>query len=75
MSMSLRHRDQTLRLDVHDLSEDMAGAVSRPRAHDAESGRGLLLVQEAADAFGIDHQDGAGKSVYAEWRTGEPDTR
>lgn len=58
-----------LRIEVHDL------AASWPRRRepgDAEtSGRGLLLVDQLADAWGVEPH-GAGKSVWCEFRDPAP---
>lgn len=59
-----------MRLEVH----DAAPAPSRPRAapaQDAESGRGLLIVDEVATASGVQDIGGDGKVAWAEFTADE----
>ncbi|MFD3519122.1 ATP-binding protein [Streptomyces sp. NPDC058653] len=58
--------DRRLRLEVHD--HDYGDAKLRPRGPgpDDESGRGLFLVEELAEAWGTDHSTlTGGKAVWA----------
>ena len=43
--------------------------VLRPAADDAESGRGLLIVDALADDEGVEQVAGDGKTVWASFRT------
>jgi anti-sigma regulatory factor (Ser/Thr protein kinase) len=58
-----------LLIEVSDTREERRppgpGAVPFPRA-DAESGRGLLLVEALADRWCVEERDGLGKTVRAE---------
>ena len=69
VSMSMRHRAQRLRLDVHDGDPRPVDDASVSHEADDEGGRGLSLVHALADEVGSEPQPGDGKSVYAEWRT------
>lgn len=55
-----------LRIEVHDAS------AQRPRRRagelDAGDGRGLLIVDAPADAWGVSDRVGVGKLVWAVWR-------
>ncbi|WLQ39377.1 ATP-binding protein [Streptomyces laculatispora] len=53
-----------LRIEVHDGSEDLPKEC-KPDV-DACEGRGLLLVDALADAWGIGDRDGPGKAVWAQ---------
>ncbi|MER5932977.1 ATP-binding protein [Streptomyces sp. NPDC002054] len=69
--VSLRLADSRLRVEVRD------GTARRPRpyvpiADDGTHGRGLMLVQALADAWGVDPADG-GKVVWFELDGGGPD--
>lgn len=66
--MLIRYWDHRLRLDVSDGDPQRVDAGLAPEAG-AESGRGLLLVEQLVDNFGSDMTPGAGKTVHAEWRT------
>ncbi|MDF9815861.1 ATP-binding protein [Streptomyces sp. SPB162] len=60
----------TLRVEVHDSGGgDVRAAASRPQAGDDEGGRGLLLVAELADAWGVGRRD-PGKVVWCAFATG-----
>ncbi|MFG2298660.1 ATP-binding protein [Streptomyces sp. NPDC048603] len=70
--VSLRFADTRLRVEVRD------GAARKPRpyvpiADDGTHGRGLMLVQALADAWGVDPVHG-GKVVWFELDPGEPGT-
>ncbi|WP_111489944.1 ATP-binding protein [Peterkaempfera bronchialis] len=55
--------DGALLVEVLDPSTDLPRAVaSRP---ENEHGRGLLLVEELADAWGVHEHEGVGKTVWA----------
>ena len=57
------YADGLLRVEVHD-SGDGLPHIAVPAD---ESGRGLLLVQALADAWGVDQRK-PGKVVWCEWR-------
>ncbi|MFF0460153.1 ATP-binding protein [Streptomyces mexicanus] len=58
----------TLRIEVTDTRGDRLPRV-RPAAGDAESGRGLLLVEALADRWGVVPGPSPRKTVWAEVRT------
>lgn len=61
--LTLTEHDHTIRLTVTD-----AGSSTSPRVRwdpCAENGRGLLLVQEIADAWGV-VDEGVGRTVWCE---------
>ncbi|MFJ2110515.1 ATP-binding protein [Streptomyces sp. NPDC087850] len=53
-----------LRIEVHDASAERP----RQRAHDPEAvdGRGLVIVDALADAWGVGERNGPGKVIWAE---------
>ncbi|MCW2714977.1 MAG: hypothetical protein JWN88_2024 [Frankiales bacterium] len=55
-----------VRIEVADTSHRMPVLQHGEVDADATSGRGLLLVQELADRWGVDQSDGLGKLVWAE---------
>ncbi|MGW2749154.1 ATP-binding protein [Streptomyces sp. NPDC001450] len=55
----------TLRIEVTDTRGDCLPHLERP-APDGESGRGLLLVSELADRWGVAHGPRPRKTVWAE---------
>jgi anti-sigma regulatory factor (Ser/Thr protein kinase) len=58
-----------VRVDVHDAHE-VEPCLDRPDvAPDAESGRGLLLVNAVADQVGVEQVPGDGKHVFASFDT------
>ncbi|MET9496346.1 ATP-binding protein [Streptomyces sp. NPDC006552] len=64
--------DRSLRLLVTDAGEPFAGAAPEAPAPDAESGRGLVLVEALADAWGSGPRPrGPGKTVWCELRLGQ----
>lgn len=59
--------DGTLRIEVTDARGDRLPAVPRPPVpDDAESGRGLLLVEALADRWGVEAGPVPRKTVWAE---------
>jgi PAS domain S-box-containing protein len=63
--LRVRVRDDVVRVEVVDAS--VQAPVMRARDTAAESGRGMLLVEELADAWGVDVlPDSAGKAVWFE---------
>jgi anti-sigma regulatory factor (Ser/Thr protein kinase) len=58
--------DHVLRVEVHDTGT----GVPRPRMPDdtSDTGRGLFLVEECADGWGVD-EAGQSKAVWAEFKT------
>lgn len=65
--MAWLDHDGWLRVEVHDSGEG-APRVGRPEA-EAESGRGLLLVETLADKWGVGERD-PGKVVWVEFAVG-----
>ncbi|MGW0141507.1 ATP-binding protein [Streptomyces calvus] len=65
----------TLRIEVTDTRADRLPHLAPPPAPDAESGRGLLLVEALADRWGVARGPYPRKTVWAELtvRTGEPE--
>lgn len=69
LTLSLRERAQTLRVDLADTRAEAwpATAPPAPAGPDAEAGRGLLLVDALATRWGVAARvDGPGKIVWAE---------
>ncbi|MFF8591427.1 ATP-binding protein [Streptomyces sp. NPDC015220] len=62
----------TLRIEVADTRGDHLPALQRP-ADDAESGRGLLLVDALADRWGVAEDRFPRKTVWAELRCSPPE--
>ena len=62
----LRRSDLSLRVEVHDASR--RPPLRRVHPVDADSGRGLRLVEELADGWGVDSTE-RGKAVWFEVRT------
>jgi len=61
--------DRTLRIEVTDARVDRLPPTPGDHElalHDAESGRGLLLVEALADRWGCDTPDAIAKTVWAE---------
>ena len=56
-----------VRVEVHDRSERLP--VPTPAPLDAESGRGLTIVERLADRWGTDRVPETGKSVWFELNT------
>ncbi|WP_078843911.1 ATP-binding protein [Streptomyces albus] len=69
--VKLAHDDTVLRLEVHD-SRSLRRDSHRPRVHDPDpadaSGRGLLLVQLLADAWGVESRQPFGKIVWSRFK-------
>lgn len=65
----------TLRIEVTDTRADRLPHLAPPPAPDAESGRGLLLVESLTDRWGVALGPYPRKTVWAELtvRTGEPE--
>jgi anti-sigma regulatory factor (Ser/Thr protein kinase) len=63
--LALHTRDNTLRIEVTDTRGD-ALPRRRPHTPDADSGRGLLLVEALADRWGTDLGPVPRKTVWAE---------
>ncbi|MBK5305608.1 MAG: ATP-binding protein [Frankiaceae bacterium] len=61
--MRLRKAGEGVRVDVHD--EEPAEPTLKEAGPDAESGRGLLLVNAVASESGVDQIEGDGKVVWA----------
>ncbi len=66
VELTLRRRERSVRLDVHD--DEPVEPDLHPDARagdDAESGRGIAIVQAVADDVGCEHVVDDGKIVYA----------
>lgn len=64
--------DGCLRLEVHDSRDRVEGCgprVCHPGEMDAR-GRGLLLVEAVADAWGVEDREPFGKVVWTRFKTG-----
>ncbi|MEV5309660.1 ATP-binding protein [Streptomyces sp. NPDC052610] len=66
--------DDTLRIEVTDTRADRLPRTA-PAALDAESGRGLLIVDALADRWGVTQGPPPRKTVWAEVTTGETGSR
>nr|WP_285515749.1 hypothetical protein [Streptomyces sp. NBRC 14336] len=64
---SARHirREAGVRVEVADGCAEVPCVEGR-LAVDSESGRGLVLLSEVADKWGVDRRSGGGKSVWFE---------
>ncbi|WP_314176266.1 ATP-binding protein [Streptomyces winkii] len=62
----------TLRIEVADARDGFAQAMPELAPEEAESGRGLLLVDAMATRWGIETRDPSGKTVWAELGLGGP---
>ena len=63
VELRLRRMGRGVRIDVHD--EASVDVRTPEQADDAESGRGLLLVDAVADESGVEQIEGDGKVVWA----------
>ena len=63
VDLRLRKTGSGVRVDVHD--EDAGAPTARTTSSEAESGRGLLLVDAVAAESGVEHIEGDGKVVWA----------
>jgi anti-sigma regulatory factor (Ser/Thr protein kinase) len=68
--VALSGRDDLLRVEVRDASR-LHPVVKSPSV-DSTSGRGLLLVNELADGWGVEPHSPDGKVVWAEFKTAAP---
>ncbi|QKW11040.1 ATP-binding protein [Streptomyces sp. NA04227] len=57
----------TLRVEVHDSGDGHPHIPAETAGSDEEKGRGLFLVRELADAWGVGERN-PGKVVWCEWR-------
>ncbi|MEC3995271.1 ATP-binding protein [Actinacidiphila sp. DG2A-62] len=64
--VALSGRDGLLRIEVHDASRRHP-VIKSPGA-DSTTGRGLLLVNELSDGWGVEPQDPRGKVVWTEFK-------
>jgi anti-sigma regulatory factor (Ser/Thr protein kinase) len=63
VDLRLRRSGRSVRVDVHDEAE--LPPERREPGHEAESGRGMLLVDAVAAESGVDPIEGDGKVVWA----------
>ena len=73
VGMTLRRRGDSVRLEVHDAAPAPSSPPTPP-GEDAESGRGLLIVDAVATASGVQDIDGDGKVAWAEFTSPEAPT-
>jgi anti-sigma regulatory factor (Ser/Thr protein kinase) len=71
VNLRLRKTGEGVRVDVHD--EDATAPIPVTDAGEAESGRGLLLIDALAAESGVEHIAGDGKVVWARVEP-EPDS-
>ena len=69
LRLVLSRRQRWVRVDVHDAVPSEPTMSGRPAPADAESGRGLLIVNAVADSVGVEQVPGDGKHVFASFRT------
>ncbi|MEW2438614.1 ATP-binding protein [Streptomyces caniferus] len=62
-----------VRLEIHDQGADRPHR-KHPRLDDT-SGRGLLLVDELSDDWGVEEQQGTGKTIWITFKITGPDPR
>lgn len=72
VNLRLRRAGRGVQVDVHD--EDSSAPAVAPATSEAESGRGLLLVDAVAADSGVAQIEGDGKVVWARVEP-EPETR
>ncbi|MGW6487382.1 ATP-binding protein [Streptomyces sp. NPDC055056] len=65
LALTLDNTAGTLRIAVSDTRGEWRPAIPPERAVDAESGRGLLLVQALSDRWGTKSRPPSGKTVWA----------
>ncbi|MCX4452219.1 ATP-binding protein [Streptomyces sp. NBC_01728] len=65
LALTLDNAAGTLRIAVSDTRGECRPAIPPERAADAESGRGLLLVDALADRWGTEPRPPSGKTVWA----------
>ncbi|WP_327136597.1 ATP-binding protein [Streptomyces sp. NBC_01340] len=65
LALTLDNPADTLRIAVSDTRGECRPAIPPERATDAESGRGLLLVDALADRWGTEPRPPSGKTVWA----------
>ena len=63
-----------LRIEVTDARGDRVPQLHDPVAGDAESGRGLRIVEAYAERWGVDEAPAGGKTVWAEVAPDRGDT-
>ncbi|MFI9216098.1 ATP-binding protein [Streptomyces werraensis] len=66
ITLRLTHGPNTLRVEVADARGETVPQLPSSLAPDAETGRGLLLVEALASRWGVDTEPGPGKRVWAE---------
>jgi anti-sigma regulatory factor (Ser/Thr protein kinase) len=71
VALTLSRRRGQVRIEVHDEAPAAAAERQHPDAS-AESGRGLLIVEELADDTGVREVAGDGKVAWADFTTDEP---
>jgi anti-sigma regulatory factor (Ser/Thr protein kinase) len=71
VTVRLFRRRPAVRIEVHDESHNTAELTPRRPADDAESGRGLLLVEAVTENWGVTHHPDDGKTLW--FHVAEPD--
>jgi anti-anti-sigma factor len=62
--LRLELHQQRLHLAVYDQSPRLLALATEPGDLDAEGGRGLLIVDQLASAWGVRHAPGGGKAIW-----------
>ena len=66
VSVTLARFSERLRIEVHDQGDGQV--TSDPAPLEATGGRGVYIVSQVADRWGVDCPAGGGKTVWAEFR-------
>jgi anti-anti-sigma factor len=64
LRLRLELHQERLQLAVYDQSPRLLALATEPGDLDAEGGRGLLIVDQLASAWGVRHAPGGGKAVW-----------
>ena len=75
VGMLLRRTSRGVRVEVHDERSEAAPSDAALSGADAESGRGLFLVDAVSAETGVEQVAGDGKVVWATLEPEEDDTR
>ncbi|MFJ8182255.1 ATP-binding protein [Streptomyces sp. NPDC096105] len=66
IALRLTHGPDTIRIEIADACGERVPQLPPSPVPDAETGRGLLLVDALASRWGVDTEPGPGKRVWAE---------